>query len=730
MFRSAASETTERMSLDYWRCVFRGIGTSVFEILENAIRVAATDRPDEFAARRDRIVEALYTCRLRQRCSDCDPAVDEQRGSSSGATAATTLTDGTDAEAEVPGTPGASFLGEGFAADDSLARDSVAADSEIRSEFDEGNAGKPSEEQVPAQSIRREDTGAKRKRGAATNESPEPRDVPNKKHKPANADSKPASSETIAKHSQNPGRSEVLNAHAPPGAAKAATQQRQDDKSLAEKLEASRMRLCDGYRAATKVRTVRVLELHEIPKLNNTRKGSNRSRCERAVSVRFRRNCNISSLFLLLLLLIFYSAATMSSCSLDYWRNVFRSKERSIFEVIEMSIAVAAADRPDELVRRRDGIVKSLYSFPSVAAANGRPEEAEQPAVDATSYCCSSGGGSQKSSSEEADELQDALDDAFVLLDEVLRLKKILDNKNEEDESSLFESLRCLQLMELTVSTLTETDIENSVRGVEGHGSTRVGQLARILLGGWAELRGDSLNTTEAVADAPDTAANSLDDPWVNFPPLDEGALRAINGPPVDLDELFSKNPRKIHKFKRDGVKRADEACKEERKQENNSENLRPICVQGSASGKRKREDAVGRSEPHNTLTKRGRTSNASSKTSGKDLKRYVETMKKDNCELADEPSTVAKTTRQQCSTDDLLIETKLEASRTRIREGYNQAKDEKQRRKIQLLDLRDIPKPVDSRKSCKSMARRDHKRVVVWLFGIRDSVKSQFAIA
>lgn len=130
----------------------------------------------------------------------------------------------------------------------------------------------------------------------------------------------------------------------------------------------------------------------------------------------------------------------MSSCSLDHWRNVFRSTERSIFEVIEMSIAVAAADRPDELVRRRDGIVMSLYSFPSVvaaAAANGRPEEAEQqqPAADATSYCCSSGGGSsQKSSPEEAmaDELQDALDDAFALLDDVLRLKKILDDENEE----------------------------------------------------------------------------------------------------------------------------------------------------------------------------------------------------------------------------------------------------------------------------------------------------------
>ncbi|XP_020111053.1 probable mediator of RNA polymerase II transcription subunit 26a [Ananas comosus] len=378
----------------------------------------------------------------------------------------------------------------------------------------------------------------------------------------------------------------------------------------------------------------------------------------------------------------------MSSCgSLDYWRNVFNSTERSIFEIIEMSIAVAAADCPDELVRRRDGIVKSLYSFPSVAA--GRPEEEaeqqqQQPAV---SFCCSSGGSQKSSSEEEADdELQDAIDDAFALLDEVLRLKKILDNKNEENESSLFESLRRLQLMELTVSTLTATEIENSVRGVEGHGSLRVRQLARALLDGWAEFGSDSSNVTEAVADAPDTAANPSDDPWVNFPPLDEGALRAINGPPIDLDELFSENPRKIRKFKRDGVERADD-----------------------------RSETPSRSAgPHNTLTERGRTINASSKTSGKDLKRYLkrcaETMEKDDCELANEPSAVAKMTWQQCPTDDLLVEAKLEASRMRIREGYNQAKDEKKRRRIQLLDLHDIPKPVSSMKACKSMARRDRR--------------------
>lgn len=103
MFRSAASATKETMSLDHWRCVFRCTATSVFEILENAIRVAAADRPDEFVARRDRIVEALYTCRLRQQCSDHDRAADELHESSSGAAAATTRTDGTDAVAEVPG---------------------------------------------------------------------------------------------------------------------------------------------------------------------------------------------------------------------------------------------------------------------------------------------------------------------------------------------------------------------------------------------------------------------------------------------------------------------------------------------------------------------------------------------------------------------------------------------------------------------------------------------------
>lgn len=43
-------------------------------------------------------------------------------------------------------------------------------------------------------------------------------------------------------------------------------------------------------------------------------------------------------------------------------------------------------------------------------------------------------------------------------------------------------------------------------------------------------------------AEALDTAANLLDDPWANFPPLDEGALLAISGPPVDLDDLFGES--------------------------------------------------------------------------------------------------------------------------------------------------------------------------------------------
>ena len=58
-------------SLDEWRKYFGSANSDIFEIIEHAIIVAASDCPKEFRVRRDGIAERLFSCRLT-RCVGCD----------------------------------------------------------------------------------------------------------------------------------------------------------------------------------------------------------------------------------------------------------------------------------------------------------------------------------------------------------------------------------------------------------------------------------------------------------------------------------------------------------------------------------------------------------------------------------------------------------------------------------------------------------------------------------
>ncbi|KOM47298.1 hypothetical protein LR48_Vigan07g100200, partial [Vigna angularis] len=58
-------------SVDKWRDYFVSANLDIFEIIENAIIVAATDCPKEFRVRRDAIIERLFCFRLT-RCAGCD----------------------------------------------------------------------------------------------------------------------------------------------------------------------------------------------------------------------------------------------------------------------------------------------------------------------------------------------------------------------------------------------------------------------------------------------------------------------------------------------------------------------------------------------------------------------------------------------------------------------------------------------------------------------------------
>ncbi|XP_051150534.1 probable mediator of RNA polymerase II transcription subunit 26b isoform X2 [Andrographis paniculata] len=59
------------MSLDKWREYFRSANSDIFDIIEHAIIVAASDCPYDFKVKRDRIAEVLFACKSR-RCFGCD----------------------------------------------------------------------------------------------------------------------------------------------------------------------------------------------------------------------------------------------------------------------------------------------------------------------------------------------------------------------------------------------------------------------------------------------------------------------------------------------------------------------------------------------------------------------------------------------------------------------------------------------------------------------------------
>lgn len=59
------------VSLDDWRNYFNEANSDIFEVINKAIMVAASDYPKEFKSRRAQIAELLFTCKMT-RCNGCD----------------------------------------------------------------------------------------------------------------------------------------------------------------------------------------------------------------------------------------------------------------------------------------------------------------------------------------------------------------------------------------------------------------------------------------------------------------------------------------------------------------------------------------------------------------------------------------------------------------------------------------------------------------------------------
>ncbi|KAL0709212.1 hypothetical protein Bca4012_016190 [Brassica carinata] len=232
--------------------------------------------------------------------------------------------------------------------------------------------------------------------------------------------------------------------------------------------------------------------------------------------------------------------------SLDRWRDYFRRGDSDIFEIIDHAIMVAATDCPIKFKSRRDKIAELLFSC-RVTRCTGCEHHSElslpgeDDAVDDVGGCSkeSKAGNSSRGDNthinqivgsynydDEAEALSDAIEEFSMVSKEVVRIKEIFLNKDNEPHSLILESLRKLKLMSLDVDVLKSTEIGKAVNGLRKHASDHIAQLAKTLIAEWKELVDQWVNTTKEIAGAegtPESANPSVVDEEEAFPSLPYG---------------------------------------------------------------------------------------------------------------------------------------------------------------------------------------------------------------
>lgn len=513
---------------------------------------------------------------------------------------------------------------------------------------------------------------------------------------------------------------------------------------------------------------------------------------------------------------------------LDRWREFFRGAGAGagIWDVIENAILVAAADAPQELLRRRDRIAESLFnvlraplschgcSASAVTPPPSTPVEEDKGSVrrvpekeskvDSSSLGAPGRGlGNDEDSdsdsdsnderlrraaasnyghnyddddeeeeqqeveeeedheAEELEALTNEIDEESQVVGEVLRIKDLLLHKEDHSDATLFESLRRLQLMQLSVSTLKATEIGRAVNGLRKHNSLQIRHLVRTLIEGWKVLVDEWASTTNAaLADnSPGSSNPSVvdddDEEGLPSPPLDEGAFFATQTTAIQLLEFFDEMDEDGNLRHNNNVSLGNKRERNCGRPANNSavrkqEPPRPSL--GAVEKVQLRRQELTRQEPsmrqanpqkpqssnlqvkpHGMLNKQskplssesgpGRPLRAaprqkpSSEVKPRQTQQHIAVERKpatshvDKSRLPAQPSAGVKLELAKPKIyDGLESNMRLEAAKRKLQERYQEHENAKKQRTIQVMELGDIPKPKHQNRQ-PMMKSRNHIR-------------------
>ncbi|XP_042484014.1 probable mediator of RNA polymerase II transcription subunit 26b [Macadamia integrifolia] len=425
------------------------------------------------------------------------------------------------------------------------------------------------------------------------------------------------------------------------------------------------------------------------------------------------------------------STMATKSGSLDYWRKYFRSTNSDIFEVIEYAIMVAASDCPNEFKMRRDRIAERLYTCKLTRCSGcDRVELAVPKEEEGDDSGCKSDGDFEGSlgkeskvnsctndnaendmkrvsnySYDEAEALTEEIEEETQIVGEVMRIKEILVDSQDQSDGILFESLRRLQLMALTVDTLKATEIGKAVNGLRKHNAKQIRHLARTLIDGWKDIVDEWVNAAAAVAGATEGSPDSVnpsvvvdeEEEGLPSPPLDEGAFFGTQPTSLELSQFFDGmdddgNPRNNGQFdqnREDGGKTTLES-------RNISKRKPPLPNESNMLTKdkkglpvRKPEACIRQAKPSNTESGPGRPLKQSSVPKYNNDTKFQQKM--DINGIQKRP--VSGQQDKSKSSDEISVQAKLEAAKRKLQEGYQQAENAKKQRTIQVMELHDLPK-------------------------------------
>ncbi|KAI6696945.1 hypothetical protein NL676_017064 [Syzygium grande] len=425
----------------------------------------------------------------------------------------------------------------------------------------------------------------------------------------------------------------------------------------------------------------------------------------------------------------------MKSDSLDFWRHYFRNASCDIFDIIDRAIMVAASDCPKEFRLRRDRIAERLFTCRLTRCSGCQRVELAVPGGDeddgleggiAGEGCDFEAGGSKESkvnssrddhgelfmnqesnySYGEAEALTDEMEKESQILAEVLRIKEILLNSDQESESALYESLMRLQSMALTVAILKTTGIGKAVNPLRKHRSKQIGRLSQTLIMEWKTMVDEWMQAVPPAGGTPDSVNPSSDDEeedegeeGLPSPPLDEGAFFTPQASTMELSRFFDGmdddgNPRtggESAKNHGNGRKPSQEKQNvSEQRRERKPDSVKDSLKDNRSQHLKKREDTMKPNRPLNTNAGQARHTNLNAE-------------QKVNKESKLQPRRLEKTSAQRRMvgnqkddakySEEDAVQMKLEATKRKLQESYQQAENAKKQRTIQVMDLHDLPK-------------------------------------